>query len=317
MSIALSEFWTRMVRLGLADPDRCRSWATWYTEANAGSPPSDAVEIAKFLITRNELTKFQAKALLSDEFRKIRLGHYVQRTNEQPAPPFSNWLDFQQVGNSDPAASTTGFLLRLKNDPSAVRIHESLNQQASVQSPNVQPIEVTCANNRPVLVFSSLASGQCLHELLDQKSLFPKNEVASLAVKLSGGLAAFHEQGLIHGQVQADRVWLTENGQASLLRSLTTRPVTQGAFDIVATASMDWLDGKDTSEYYLAPEAAQQQATLSSDVYSLGCLLFRLVTGRRPFDGTDIASIRASHLNDVPQELVESVAKGEAGDPLM
>ncbi len=306
-----------MVRLGLADPDRCRSWATSYSEAHAGSPPSDAVAIAKFLITRNELTKFQAKALLSDEFRKIRLGNYVQRTSEPAPSPFSNWLDFQQVGNPDSNASTTGFLLRLKNDPTAVRIHESLKQQSSVQSPNIQPVDVTIANNRPVLVFSSLAPGQCLHESLDQKSTFPKNEVASLAVKLSGAVAAFHEQGLIHGQVQADRVWLTKNGQVTLLRSLTTRPVTQGTFDFATAASIVWLDGKDNSEYYLAPEAAQQQATLSSDVYSLGCLLFRLVTGRRPFDGTDIASIRASHQNDVPQELVESVAKGEAGDPLM
>ncbi len=312
-----------MVRLGLADPDRCRSWATSFTEANAGSPPSDAVAIAKFLISRNELTKFQAKVLLSDEFRKLRIGNYVQQSSEPPPPPFSNWLNVQHVGNQDSSVPAHGFLLRLKNDPTAVGILESLQQQSSVQSPHIQPFEVTISNQRPVLVFSSLAPGQSLHQFIDEKSMnqkessLPKNEVVSLAVTLSGALAAFHEQGLIHGQVQADRVWLTANRQITLLRSLMTRPVTQGPFNSFAAASIVWLDGKDNSEYYLAPEAAQQQATLSSDVYSLGCLLLRLVTGQKPFDGTDIASIRAAHQNDVPQELVDSVAKGEAGDPLM
>ncbi len=331
MSIALSEFWTRLVRLGLADTEQCRSLAQAYSQASGGAPPSDSLALAKFLVGKGDLTVFQAKGLLSENFRKLRLGNYVIRSDEAAPAPFSSWTPVQSVASASPRTSDKtghGLLLRLKNDFSAPATHAAIQQQSAVTGEAIQPVEITMSGERPVLVFSPLPPGRSLASWVRSRetqsvgsdssaSDFTTAEVLSIAQSLCDALATFHEHGLVHNQVHPERAWVTETGQTILLRSLATATPAASAGALTAAAALSWLDLEEPSDYYTAPETIQQQAVPASDVYSLGCLLLRLVLGRRPFEGDNPAAIRASHLTDVPSEVAQAVAKGETGDPLL
>ncbi len=316
MSIALSEFWTRLVRLGLADSERCRTLAAGYSHANGGSPPTDSVHLARFLISSGELTKFQAKRILSDDFRKLRLATFVQRSDET-SPPLSRWMDVQSIAGSSETAPANGKLLRLHNDPTAFAIAEALQRQSSAKAPTIQSTEIASIKQQPALVFSPLPPGRSLEELLEEKKSLAAPETLAIVTAVCDALTVFHAAGLVHQEVQADRVWVTDTGSAILLRSLRSGPLATAVLHRVAAASLTWLDDDDYSEFYLAPEAARDQPTASSDVYALGCLFFRMLIGRRPIEGKDSTALRIAHEHHVPPEITECVAKGDAGDPLM
>ncbi len=104
MSIALSEFWTRLVESGITDAEGCKRMASSFCEASGGIPPSESVGLAKYLIQSADLTEFQARAILSA--RRLRLGSWTLRSDKGPAP-LSRWVPAQSVGGGP-----IGFLFR-------------------------------------------------------------------------------------------------------------------------------------------------------------------------------------------------------------
>ena len=74
MTVALSEFWARLVRNGVTDAAGCKRYAVGYAEKAGGLPPEDAVALAKYLVKSGVLTPYQAKSLLVSESVTLRHG---------------------------------------------------------------------------------------------------------------------------------------------------------------------------------------------------------------------------------------------------
>ncbi|TWU55548.1 serine/threonine protein kinase [Rubripirellula reticaptiva] len=343
MSIGLSEFWTRLVREGILDAAGCKKLATEFAEAHQGTPPKVANELADFMVAGGHLTLFQSQCLAADPQGDLRLGAFRVRSN-QPPSPMTRWIEVERIeaasgGQSADGPSVIGqrgFLLRTTSGNPWLDLH------AKVVQPSLQPIEIEPIGEY-LGVFSALSVGVVAHPgglLADQlperakskqakskqaKSKQAQSKQASegnprraceYGIVLSDALSAMHAQQLIHGGVRADRVWIGIDGNPILLRDPAGPPVTG-----LGDTTTQWLDTAVDVSLYIAPELAATSpeasaCTGASDIYSLGCLLFRIASGRFPFQADSVAETLRQHQTETPPELTEALAKGETGDPI-
>ena len=308
MSLALSEFWTRLVRSGITDAAGCKQLAAAFIAANDGTPPSDATTLARFMIRTGVLTEFQARALLADQPQPIRLGNYLLRSNACP-PPLSRWAEVTRI-----ADGKSGVLLRVSAEQLAGGRAQWLEAHAAISKQALQNFESELESTS-TLIFSPLPPGRVLRDVItDRGSVSPK-ETCQIGIAVADALETLHARPLVHGGVRPDRVWMSKKGEAILLRDPSGPPETPTA---VSRDDSAWLDQLDPPEAYAAPEFAnhQQVCNQSTDLYALGCLLFRLAAGRVPYQYDSMQETVAAHASETPPELAAAIEQGESGDPL-
>ncbi|MEZ6008564.1 MAG: protein kinase [Planctomycetota bacterium] len=130
-----------------------------------------------------------------------------------------------------------------------------------------------------------LVEGMDLEELLELEGPLPPDEAVRIAQGVCGALGAAHEQGIVHRDIKPANVMLGTNGAIKLLDFGLGRDVTEAT----RSASADHLVG---TPHYMAPELLQnQRASPASDVWSMGVLLYRALTGHLPFDADSITNL--------------------------
>ncbi len=174
-------------------------------------------------------------------------------------------------------------------------------------------------DGRPFIVFE-FVGGENLKQLVDRDGPLPLERALGLVIQIAHGLAFAHEHGYVHRDVKPQNVLLNGSGEAKvtdfgIARSLDVK---QGVTQTGAVLG--------TSEY-IAPEQAQgQRVDERTDVYSLGIVLYELLTGELPFSGDNFVAVAMQHINeppppvsekraDVPPRLDAAVAKALAKRP--
>jgi eukaryotic-like serine/threonine-protein kinase len=165
-----------------------------------------------------------------------------------------------------------------------------------------------------------LVRGHTLDEIVRRQSPFSANEAAVIGIDLCRALAAVHSVGVLHGDIKAYNVMREDGGRTVLMdfgtsRDLNRQPPGPGG-DFAGTP------------LYLAPEVfAGSSRTMQSEIYSLGVLLYFLVSGAHPFEGetrTAIGKLHDRHspptpLRDVrpdlPDPFIRVIDRALAEDP--
>ncbi len=160
--------------------------------------------------------------------------------------------------------------------------------------------------------------GRSLKEILSQRGPLPPEEALAIARQLGAALDYAHRQNLIHRDVKPGNVIIGHDGQVTL----TDFGLAKVAENLKLTASGEAIG---TLEY-MAPEQARGDAVEASDIYSLGVMVYEMLTGRLPFQGTNQATLLYQHLHDpppplrqwnpnIPAEVEQVVLKAMAKDP--
>lgn len=131
----------------------------------------------------------------------------------------------------------------------------------------------------PFLVMEYI-NGQSLKEYVASKEKLDPVEVIQLGCQIAQGLAAAHAQGVIHRDVKPGNVMLHEGGTCA---QLTDFGLARAAFDNIDLTSHDQCVGTPT---YMSPESLRgEKVDARSDLFSLGCVLYSMLSGYSPFQG--------------------------------
>jgi serine/threonine protein kinase len=152
------------------------------------------------------------------------------------------------------------------------------------------------SHDRRFYLVMELIDGHSLaHELATQGLLEPQR-VADIAGQTAAGLAAAHRQGVIHHDIKPSNLLLTADGTVKIADFGIAR------FADETTATLSSTSRMMGSSMYLAPERGLGRTTTGplSDVYSLGCVLYELLTGRPPFRGDHPAAVVYQHVDAPP-----------------
>jgi eukaryotic-like serine/threonine-protein kinase len=207
------------------------------------------------------------------------------------------------------------------NDESFIkRFHREAQSAASIDHPNIVSIYDVDEEDEIYYIVMEYVPGQTLKEYIGEHSPLHIEKALDIMKQITSAIAHAHEFGIIHRDLKPqnilidhdDRVKVTDFGIALALSSSTTITQTNSVLGTV---------------HYLSPEQARGGlATKKSDIYSLGILLFELLTGRVPFSGESAVSVALKHLQTntpspkrwnpyIPQSVENIVLKATAKDP--
>jgi eukaryotic-like serine/threonine-protein kinase len=124
-----------------------------------------------------------------------------------------------------------------------------------------------------------------------QRQLLPHAKILRIARDIAGSLDYSHEQGVIHRDVKPSNIMVTGEGRAVLTD-----------FGLALSAQEGTIGNTFGSVHYIAPEQAvsSAQAVPQSDLYSLGIVLYEMLTGRVPFEDVSAMSVALKHISDPP-----------------
>ena len=163
-------------------------------------------------------------------------------------------------------------------------IHEG-RLLAKVRHPNVVSIYGAEQIGDQIGLWMEFVRGHTLEHILDQRKAVSVAEAVGIGLELCRAVSAVHGAGLLHRDIKAHNVMRADDGRIVLMDFGTGRELEDDATSDLAGTPL-----------YLAPEVLQgQRATVRSDIYSLGVLLYHLVAGSYPVQARTVREVRTAH----------------------
>ena len=181
-------------------------------------------------------------------------------------------------------ARDPSFLIRFKREAQAA---------ASLSHPNIVGVYDTGTEDGTHFIVMEYVEGRTLKDVIRAEGPLYPERAAEVCADVCSALIAAHARGLIHRDIKPGNVMLTPEGKVKVMdfgiaRATTSETITQTAA-VVGTAQ------------YISPEQAQGQTVdYRSDLYSLGCCLYEMLTGTVPFRGATPVAIAYRHVREDP-----------------
>ncbi len=166
---------------------------------------------------------------------------------------------------------------------------------ASLSHPNIVSIYDVGQEGNVNYIVMELVNGRTLNELIREDAPMSHVRATEIAKQVASGLAAAHKKGIIHRDVKPHNILMTEEGVAKITDFGIAKAVSNTT---IVDATKENVMG---SVHYFSPEQAKgAQVNEKSDIYSLGIVLYEMLTGRVPFDGDNPVTVALMQINEPP-----------------
>jgi eukaryotic-like serine/threonine-protein kinase len=188
----------------------------------------------------------------------------------------------------------------LAPEADTARFEREAKAVASLASPNIMQLyDYGEEGDRPYMVLEYLSGGTLEDRLREHDGPLPDDETASIAAQVAAGLAHAHSRGVVHRDLKPANVLFDEEGRAKvadfgIARMAAGEGTLTEAGTVLGTAA------------YISPEQASgEPASAPSDVYSFGVMLYRMLTGRLPFESNEPMALVLQHRDTPPPPLTD------------
>ena len=201
------------------------------------------------------------------------------------------------------------FLLRFRREAQSAASLNHPNVVAIFDSGEDEVIDASGARHTLPFIVMEYVDGQTLRQRLAEVDRLDPAEAIQMTQGVLEALAYSHRMGIVHRDIKPANVMITTSGHVKVMDFGIARAIADTAATMTATQSVVG------TAQYLSPEQAQGQTVdARSDLYSTGCLLFELLTGRTPFTGDSPVAIAYQHVGEAPQP--PSIWNDEVGGDL-
>ena len=208
----------------------------------------------------------------------------------------------------------------LANDEKFVRrFQREALQASSLSHPNIVEVYDVGEDNGEYYIVMEYVEGKHLTGLLKKRGKLTIPEVVDIMIQVTSGVTVAHDSYIIHRDIKPQNIMILDNGLVKLTD-----------FGIALAMNSTQLTQTNSvmgSVHYLPPEGASGKgATLQSDIYSLGILMYELLTGKLPFRGETAVEIALKQLKepmpsirkeipDIPQSIENIILRATAKNP--
>jgi len=182
----------------------------------------------------------------------------------------------------------------LARDPSFVaRFRKEAFAAAGLNHPGIVAVYDSGEEPAPYIVME-LVSGHTLRDLIHKGERVPLKRALEIGEGILAALEYSHERGIVHRDIKPANIMITNHGDVKVMDFGIARALA----DLGATLTSTWnIVG--TAQYLSPEQALGEVADLRSDIYSTGCLLYEVLTGKPPFTGDTPVSIAYQHVSGV------------------
>lgn len=163
---------------------------------------------------------------------------------------------------------------------------------AMLSHPNIVAVYDVSHNDNVEYIVMELVDGITLKQYIERKGVVAWKEVVHFTKQISKALAHAHERGIIHRDIKPQNIMLLRDGTIKV-----------GDFGIAALENEVYENNGEAigSIHYIAPEQARGECPdARSDIYSLGVMMYEMLTGGLPFTGNTLCEIAVQHMNAKP-----------------
>jgi serine/threonine-protein kinase len=176
------------------------------------------------------------------------------------------------------------------------RFKREAQTAANLNHPNIVQIFDWGIGDEPFFVMEYI-EGNTLTSIIAKRRTISLNDVLFIGAQVSSGLQAAHSKGLVHRDIKPGNIMITPEGKVKVT-DFGIVSLQNEESDITKTGSILGTAS------YISPEQAQgKPVSKESDLYSLGTVLYELITGRAPFEGDTPIATATKHITDKPEKL--------------
>jgi eukaryotic-like serine/threonine-protein kinase len=180
-----------------------------------------------------------------------------------------------------------------KDSTFVARFRKEAKAAAGLNHPGIVAVYDSGEEPAPYIVME-LVSGHTLRELIHDGERLPLDRALEIGAGILAALDYSHQRGIVHRDIKPANVMITDKGDVKVMDFGIARAMD----DLGATLTSTW-NVVGTAQYLSPEQALGEVADAPTDIYSTGCLLYELLTGRPPYTGETPVSIAYQHVSGV------------------
>lgn len=294
MTKPLDDFMREISNSGLLPDFDVRAWLN---AIPAETRPPNRAQLARELVKQKKLTKFQAEELYSGKGKSLVFGNYVI-LDKLGEGGMGTVYKAEHRRMHRVVALKVVSTSAMKSPDAVKRFHREVRTAAQLTHPNIVVAYDADESNGVHFLVMEFVDGSDLSSYIKQNGPLSIGQAVDCLTQAARGVEYAHQQGIVHRDIKPHNLLIDSNGTVKILdmglARLSSSVAAVGGADASSLTESGAIMG---TIDYMSPEQAldTKHADARSDIYSLGCTLFYLITGRPCFKGDSMMKKLLAH----------------------